>query len=100
MLVYGQLGSEENLVSGLRREIELNKFANLSAIIVSTLVPETALLYAPYLFDSPEEADFIYDNYLTPIFTEMLNQKGLKFFAWSEIGFHHVYSKITYFKTR
>jgi|TARA_B100001094_G_scaffold317575_1_gene360132 TRAP-type C4-dicarboxylate transport system substrate-binding protein len=91
MLVYGQLGSEENLVSGLRRNRV--QFANLSAIIVSTLVPETALLYAPYLFDSPEEADFIYDNYLTPIFTEMLDQKGLKFFAWSEIGFHHVYSK-------
>ncbi|HJM70838.1 MAG TPA: TRAP transporter substrate-binding protein, partial [Gammaproteobacteria bacterium] len=91
MLVYGQLGSEENLVSGLRRNRV--QFANLSAIIVSTLVPETALLYAPYLFDSPEEADFIYDNYLTPIFTEMLDQKGLKFIAWSEIGFHHVYSK-------
>ena len=91
MLVYGQLGSEENLVSGLRRNRV--QFANLSAIIISTLVPETALLYAPYLFDSPEEADFIYDNYLTPIFTEMLDQKGLKFIAWSEIGFHHVYSK-------
>ena len=91
MLVYGQLGSEENLVSGLRRNRV--QFANLSAIIVSTLVPETALLYAPYLFDSPEEADFIYDNYLTPIFTEMLDRKGLRFIAWSEIGFHHVYSK-------
>lgn len=91
MLVYGQLGSEENLVSGLRRNRV--QFANLSAIIVSTLVPEAALLYAPFLFDSPEEADFIYDNYLTPIFTEMLDQKGLKFIAWSEIGFHHVYSK-------
>ena len=91
MLVYGQLGSEENLVSGLRRNRV--QFANLSAIIVSTLVPETALLYAPYLFDTPEEADFIYDNYLTPIFTEMLDEKNLKFIAWSEIGFHHVYSK-------
>ena len=38
MLVYGQLGSEENLVSGLRRNRV--QFANLSAIIVSTLVPE------------------------------------------------------------
>jgi TRAP-type C4-dicarboxylate transport system substrate-binding protein len=91
MLVFGQLGSEENLVSGLRRNRV--QFANLSAIIVSTLVPETALLYAPYLFDSSEEADFIYDNYLTPIFTEMLDQKGLRFIAWSEIGFHHVYAK-------
>ena len=91
LLVYGQLGSEENLVSGLRRNRV--QFANLSAIIVSTLVPETALLYAPYLFDSAEEADFIYDNYLTSIFTELLAEKNLQFIAWSEIGFHNVYAK-------
>ena len=91
LLVYGQLGSEENLVSGLRRNRV--QFANLSAIIVSTLVPETALLYAPYLFDSAEEADFIYDNYLTSIFTELLTEKNLQFIAWSEIGFHNVYAK-------
>ena len=91
LLVYGQLGSEENIVSGLRRNRV--QFANLSAIIVSTLVPEAALLYAPYLFDSAEEADFIYDNYLTSIFTELLAEKNLQFIAWSEIGFHNVYAK-------
>jgi len=91
MLIYGQLGSEENLVSGLRRNRV--QFANLSAIIVSTLVEEAALLYAPYLFDSAEEADFIYDNYLTSMFTDLLAEKGLQFVAWSEIGFHNVYAK-------
>ena len=91
LLVYGQLGSEENIVSGLRRNRV--QFANLSAIIVSTLVPEAALLYAPYLFDSAEEADFIYDNYLTSIFTDLLAEKNLQFIAWSEIGFHNVYAK-------
>ena len=91
MLIYGQLGSEENLVSGLRRD--RIQFANLSAIIVSTLIEEAALLYAPYLFDSAEEADFIYDNYLTSMFTDLLAEKGLQFVAWSEIGFHNVYAK-------
>ena len=91
MLVHGQLGSEENLVSGLRRNRV--HFANISAIITSTLIPETALLYAPYLFDNEEEADFIYDNYLTQIFTELLAAKGLQFISWSEIGFHNVYGK-------
>ena len=91
MLVHGQLGSEENLVSGLRRDRV--HFANLSAIITSTLIPETALLYAPYLFDNEEEADFVYDNYLTQIFTELLAARGLQFISWSEIGFHNVYGK-------
>jgi len=57
------------------------------------LIPETALLYAPYLFDNEEEADFVYDNYLTQIFTELLAAKGLQFISWSEIGFHNVYGK-------
>ena len=91
MLVHSQLGSEENLVSGLRRNRV--HFANLSAIITSTLVPEAALLYAPFLFDNEKEADFVYDNYLVEIFTQMLAEKGLQFISWSEIGFHNVYGK-------
>jgi TRAP-type C4-dicarboxylate transport system substrate-binding protein len=91
MLVHSQLGSEENLVSGLRRNRV--HFANLSAIITSTLVPEAALLYAPFLFDNEKEADFVYDNYLVEIFTQMLAEKDLQFISWSEIGFHNVYGR-------
>jgi len=91
MLVFGQLGSEENIVSGLRRDRV--QFANLSAIITSTLIPETALLYAPFLFNDEKEADFIFDNYLTDFYKELLAEKGLEFIAWSEIGFHNIYGK-------
>ena len=91
MLIYGQLGSEEQLVSGLRRgRVD---YANLSAMVASTVVPELALLYMPYLFSSNEEADFVYDHYLTERFSELLEEGGLHFVAWNEIGFHHVYSK-------
>ena len=91
MLIYGQLGSEEQLVSGLRRgRVD---YANLSAMVASTVVPELALLYMPYLFFSNEEADFVYDHYLTARFSELLDDGGLHFVAWNEIGFHHVYSK-------
>jgi TRAP-type C4-dicarboxylate transport system substrate-binding protein len=91
MLIYGQLGSEEQLVSGLRRGRV--HFANLSATVTSTVLPEIALLYAPYLFDSEEEADFVYDNYLTERFRQMLAAEDLHLVEWNEIGFHHVYSK-------
>ncbi len=89
-LIYGQLGSEEQLLSGLRRG--RIQFANLSAQIVSTVVPELAILYAPYLFDSEAEADFVYDGYLTGVFRALLADKGLHLLTWYEIGFHHVYS--------
>ncbi|MCC5860873.1 MAG: TRAP transporter substrate-binding protein [Gammaproteobacteria bacterium] len=91
MLIYGQLGSEEALVSGLRRGRV--QFANLSAMAASTVLPELALLYAPYLFDSYAEADYVFDTYLTPVFRELLAERGLHLVTWNEIGFHHVYAK-------
>ena len=63
MLIYGQLGSEEQLVSGLRRGRV--HFANLSATVTSTVLPEIALLYAPYLFETEAEADL---RVLYPLF--------------------------------
>ena len=91
MLIYGQLGSEEQIISGLRRGRV--QFANVSAMALSTLVPETALLYAPFLFSDEAEADFILDEYLTPLYREMLAEKGLHLVTWYEIGFIQVYGK-------
>ena len=90
-LIYGQIGSEEQLLSGLRHG--RIQFANLSAQVTSTVVPELALLYAPYLFGSEGEADYIYDTYLTDIFTELLAAANLHLVTWYEIGFQSVYGK-------
>lgn len=90
-LIYGQLGSEEQVLSGLRRG--RIQFANLSAQVTSTIVPELSLLYAPYLFDSEAEADYIYDHYLTDIFRNLLAAHNLYLVTWYEIGFHSVYAK-------
>lgn len=90
-LIYGQLGSEEQLLSSLRRG--RIQYANLSAQSVGTLVPELSLLYAPYLFADYAEADYVYDRYLTDIYRELLAEKGLHLITWYEIGFHHVYGR-------
>ena len=90
MLVHGQLGSEEQIVAGLRRDRV--HIGNLSAMVASTIVPETAILYAPFLFDSEEEADFVYDQFLTELFTGLFAEQGLHLVTWNEIGFHHIYS--------
>ena len=84
MLVHGELGPEEQIVSGLRRNRV--QYANLSALVTSTVVPETALLYAPYLFDSGAEADFVIDNYLTPEFRKLMAARGLELIAWYDLG--------------
>lgn len=90
-LIYGQLGSEEQLLSGLRRG--RIQYANLSAQIVSTVVPELTLLYAPFLFDDEAEADFVYDHYLTDLFRGLLADKDLHLVTWYEIGFHDIYGR-------
>ena len=70
MLIHGELGSEENIVSGLRRGRV--QYANLSALIASTIVPELSVLYMPYLFESRDEADYVLDNYLTREYSKLL----------------------------
>jgi TRAP-type C4-dicarboxylate transport system substrate-binding protein len=89
-LIYGQLGSEEQLLSGLRRG--RIQFANLSAQVTSTVVPELSLLYAPFLFDDAKQADYVYDTYLTALYRELLAEHNLHLVTWYEIGFHSIYA--------
>ena len=90
-MVSGELGSEENILNGLRRgRIQV---ANLSGLVIGSLVPEAALLQAPYLFDSTAEADYVYETVLSDVFTPLLVPYGLTFLSWDEVGFHHVYGK-------
>lgn len=91
MLIHGQLGSEEQLLSGLRRgRVQI---ANLSALMLSSVVPEMVLLQAPYLFGCEAEADHVFDELLTPYFRDRLAEENLVLLEWLEIGFHHVYAK-------
>ncbi len=91
MLIYGELGPEENLVSGIRRgRIQV---ANWSGLATTTVVPEMAMLYTPFLFDDYPEADFIMDNYLFDAYSDMLAERDVKLVMWDEIGFNHVYGK-------
>lgn len=91
LLIHGQLGSEEQLLSGLRRgRVQI---ANLSALMLSTVVPEMVLLQAPYLFGCEAEADLVFDDLLTPYFRERLREENLVLLEWLEIGFHHVYGR-------
>jgi TRAP-type C4-dicarboxylate transport system substrate-binding protein len=91
MLTRGQLGSEEQLLSGLRRgRIQL---ASMSALAASALVPELTMLYAPFLFADEAEADHVLDEFIAEPLAELLATQGLHLVEWHEIGFHHVYAR-------
>ena len=90
-MVSGELGSEETILSSLRRgRVQV---ANLSGLVIGSIVPEAALLQAPYLFDSTEQADHIFDTVLFDIYSDLLAQHHLTLMSWDEVGVHHVYGK-------
>jgi len=90
LFVTGQLGSEESVLSALRRNrVQLGGF---SLHGLSTVVPELSLLLAPYLFENEAQADFVIDRYLDDIYRGLLAQRGIELLAWSEVGWNHVYA--------
>lgn len=91
MLIYGELGSEDILVNGIRRgRIQV---ANWSGLATTTVVPEMAMLYTPFLFDNYAEADFIMDNYLFAAYSKLLAEQNVHLIQWDEIGFNQIYGK-------
>ena len=91
MFVNGQLGTEETIMANVRRGRV--QYGGTSLHGMSSIVPELSVILAPYLFVSYEEVDFVADNYLTPVFTEMLAERGLTFIQWSEVGWNHIYCR-------
>ncbi len=90
-MVSGELGSEETILSSLRRgRVQV---ANLSGLVIGSIVPEVALLQTPFLFDSTEQADHIFDTVLFDIYSDLLAQNRLTLMSWDEVGVHHVYGK-------
>ncbi len=88
---YGELGNEDAIVNGLRR----NRIQISSASLwgLSAAVPEVAVLSLPYLFESPEEADFIYDCCAADIMRPYLEAIGIAFLGWSEAGWTGFYGQ-------
>ena len=91
LFVNSQLGTEETIMANVRRGRV--QYAGTSLHGTASVVPELSVILAPYLFDSYEEVDFVTDQYLTPLFTEMLAERGLTFLQWSEVGWNHVYCR-------
>jgi len=89
-MITGELGSEENILLAVRRgRIQI---ANLSSMVVSSIIPEAMLLQIPFLFNSQETAEKLFDTVLFDPFNELLKQKDIKFLSWDEVGFHQIYS--------
>jgi TRAP-type C4-dicarboxylate transport system substrate-binding protein len=91
LLTRGEIGSEDQILNGIRRDriqVAINGFLALSAVI-----PELALLSAPYLFASKEEMTFVTEQRLTPLLGQLFDAKDLVLLRVLPMGWMHVYSK-------
>ena len=78
------------MLSALRRDRVQVMGSSLQGL--AALVPELTVAMAPYLFESPEEVDFVYDNYLFEPAKRLLAEKGVALLRWNEVGWTVFYS--------
>ena len=79
-----QLGDEQTVIrQSVRGRIDMSGQSNTATSLV---VPEFALMAAPYLFSSPEQADCVFDNHVGHIYGPMLEKAGLKLLTYVEVG--------------
>ncbi len=91
LLIRGETGSEEQTFASLRRDRV--QVAGGSFAGVATLVPEIALLSAPFLFDDENEVDFVMDRYMLEPFRALFAAQGLYLMHWTEVGWVNLYGK-------
>ncbi|MBM3570145.1 MAG: TRAP transporter substrate-binding protein [Alphaproteobacteria bacterium] len=78
------LGSETEVIGQVQRgRVDMGGFSITAG---ATVVPELALLAAPYIWDSEKQLDCVLDNHLAQPFFDMFAKKGMYFVGWAEAG--------------
>ncbi|MCB2107892.1 MAG: TRAP transporter substrate-binding protein [Rhodobacteraceae bacterium] len=88
--VNGELGGETEILNAVRRNRV--QVAGTSSAAVSAVIPEVSVTFAPYLFSSYAEADFVYDKYLMPVLRDIAAGYGLHLIDWGDVGWSHIYA--------
>lgn len=94
MMVRGEAGSEETMIQSMRRG-RLNMAAP-SLAGATSLVPELAVLQLPFLFDTPEQMDWIYDTVLPGYFRTAFASRNVAFLHWIDSGWLGFYGPVPF----
>lgn len=91
MLIHGEGGSEEQVLTALRRgRIQV---ASLSTLVLASVIPEVGVLNIPFLYDSLDEVDFVLDNFVIPRVNQLAADKGLIALRWLDLGPQNIFAK-------
>ncbi len=86
--IRGELGSQEAMIPAIKRN--RLQVGGISLQGMATLVPELTVTMIPFLFESPEEVDFIYDNFLYEPVNALLQEQGVTLIRWLESGWFNI----------
>ncbi len=86
-----QLGGGEAMISALRRNRV--QIASVGLWSSDTILPELAVLSAPYLFRNTDEVDHIYRTVIPEELDRRLQAVGLKLLYLSDAGWVNVYTR-------
>ncbi len=92
MLIRGEAGPEESMIAEMRRGRRI-QVAGGSFQGMATIVPEIAVISAPFLFDSVEEVDFVMDEYVFEPLAELFAEQGVVLFQYTEVGWVNIYAQ-------
>ena len=90
LMVLGEAGPEETQFSGLRRN--RLQLAGISTGTLGLAVPELAVLRAPFLFESIEEASYVLDEHLLESVARRFAEKDLVLLSWMMDGWMDLYA--------
>lgn len=90
LMVLGEAGPEETQFAGLRRN--RLQMGGISTGTLGLAVPELAVLRAPYLFESIEEASYVLDEYLLESLSQRFAEKNLVLLSWMMDGWMDLYA--------
>lgn len=86
----GIAGGEADVVRKMR--IGQIDMAVLTAVGMTTIVPDSFAMSLPFMIDSEEELDFILDE-ITPVFDEAFLEQGFIVLTWSKTGWIKFFSR-------
>jgi TRAP-type C4-dicarboxylate transport system substrate-binding protein len=90
-LIFGELGSADAMLQAvISGRADIGSFGCSGA---TQTMPELAVTSMPFLFDSDDEADHVFDKFLLPLFTRVADEHGLVLLQWSDNSWVDFYSR-------
>lgn len=86
----GQLGNERDMYEGA--QLGTVDIATIANPVLTSFIPEMAILDQPFLFETEEQAHNVIDGKLGDLISQKALEQGIHIVGWMESGFRNCFS--------